>query len=177
MFHTDYFVLFAIIYYVLCTAWVMYNLSATIRSLQKDVADLNADMDVFCRKKYSIDSETETDESRDSNTDDESSETSSLGPCPSMTVELPTCESNDQAIHARLTRIEDDLELHLDRTFMLVGFEPYTGMPLYVTQHDDDGTVVVRDAVADYWRSGNMPAFVGRQFDGPDSEGSELDDR
>jgi hypothetical protein len=196
----------AFAHYVACTAWVMYHLTNTVRSLQKDVAHQGKEINKLSSKLGMLNSKL-SDDSSSSNSScgcsgcetnsvtvntsdtDESSETSSLGPCPSMTVQLPVDNSsyNDPMVHinvmsVRLSQIERDLELYLDKAFMMVGFAPDTGMPLYVTQHDADGNVMIRDAVADYWKSGQMPDFVGEQFseldgpDGPDSEETELDD-
>ena len=181
----------AFAHYVACTAWVMYHLANTVRSLQKDVAQQGKEINKLSSKLGMLNSklndgssecsECETNSVTVNTSDtDESSETSSLGPCPSMTVNLPVDNSSNdlmvQHMSVRLSQIEKDLELYLDKAFMLVGFAPDTGMPLYVTQHDADGNVMIRDAVADYWKSGNMPDFVGEQFTNLDSEETELDD-
>ena len=200
------FLSFAFAHYVACTAWVMYHLANTARSLQKDVARQGKEINKLSSKLGMLNSKLNDDSSGCSSSSgcgcssgcsgcetnsvtvnssdddvDERSETSSLGPCPSITVNLPADHSlcNDPIVEhmiKRLSQIERDLDMYLDKAFMLVGFTPETGMPLYVTQHDADGNVMIRDAVADYWKSGQMPDFVGEQFTSPDSEETELDD-
>ncbi len=191
---TTLFLSFAFANYVACTSWVMYHLADTIRNLQHNVAQNRQDIDKLIKSNEDsscsgCETSSETVNTSETSSTDSNSETSSLGPCPSMTAELTVCNlANDrmkqhiQAMNMRLNQVERNLDLHLDKAFMLVGFEPYTGMPLYVTHHDDDGNVMIRDAVAEYWKSGQMPNFVGEQFAGPEfdldeREGTELDDR
>jgi len=184
------FIIFAIVTYIGCIGWVLYHFKNTISSLQKkvnlsqnEVFLLKLDiLNLKLKEHISNVSKLKKDVSENTsdvaNSDDENSSLASskasitysdLGPYPSMVIELPPDTSPNNisgtsSIHDRLDKIESDLELYLDKTFMLVGFVPNTGQPIYNTIHNSDGVVTVRDAVVDYWKSEKMQEFVGEQI-------------
>ena len=155
MFETDYLVAFALAQYIIGTAWVIYHLVNTVQSLQDDVIHLNRRIDDF-NQKMNDDVASKKDNTA------KAKDTAQL----SNRVIALKCAAAVGRAESRLDHIEQDLELHLDKTFMLVGFQPYSGMPIYVTRHDDGSNVIVRDSVVEYWKSGQMPNFVGEQFTG-----------
>jgi hypothetical protein len=60
--------------------------------------------------------------------------------------------------------IEADLEKYLDKTFRLTGFREFDGMPIYITNHDQNNVVIVSDEVANFWKSGQSVPFTGEQM-------------
>ena len=52
--------------------------------------------------------------------------------------------------------IKLDLNTYLDKTYMLVGFDLNTNMPIYVMRKNELDEVHVRKELADYWSSTNM---------------------
>lgn len=76
--------------------------------------------------------------------------------------------------YRRLSTMEADISHYLDKTFLLVGFEPYTGMPVYITQEEKDGQIPLRPAVSKYWDgNGRVPCKLTKiQFSGPGTASS-----
>lgn len=60
--------------------------------------------------------------------------------------------------------IEADLEKYLDKTFRLTGFREFDGMPIYITNHDQNNVVIVNEEVANFWKSGQSVPFTGEQM-------------
>jgi len=76
--------------------------------------------------------------------------------------------------YRRLSTMEADIHHYLDKTFLLVGFEPYTGMPVYITQEEKNGQIPLRPAVSKYWDgNGRVPCKLTKiQFSGPGAASS-----
>ena len=76
--------------------------------------------------------------------------------------------SNTKSLTNRVECIEKELDTYLDKTFMLTGFEPSTGLPYYTTNYDENNEIVTRDNLTHQWNSpsGSMAGhrFVVEQF-------------
>ena len=86
---------------------------------------------------------------------------------------LKECINDNKAtvsLNTRVSCIEKELDKYLDKTFMLTGFEPFTGLPYYTTRLDENGYIVASDNLANHWKSkqGGGSRFVTEQFDGAD---------
>lgn len=56
-------------------------------------------------------------------------------------------------IFSRIKYIENDINQYLDKTYMLVGFNPDSGMPIYVVRTNEFNEPHVREEVVEYWKS------------------------
>ena len=56
-------------------------------------------------------------------------------------------------IFSRIKFVENDINQYLDKTYMLVGFNPQTGMPIYVVRTNEFNEPHVRQEVVEYWQS------------------------
>ena len=75
-------------------------------------------------------------------------------------------ELNSKKIYSKINRnttelrnsinfIRVEIDTYLDKTYMLVGFDPNNGFPLYVTRKNEYGEIPVRKELADYWSMTN----------------------
>jgi len=79
-------------------------------------------------------------------------------------------EKKLDAINDKILYIEKELDTYLDKTFMLTGFEPFTGIPYYTTNYDKNNKIVVRKSLLNYWETPMYGKFVVRQFAGCDAQ-------
>ena len=56
-------------------------------------------------------------------------------------------------IFSRIKFVENDINQYLDKTYMLVGFNPQTGMPIYVVRTNEFNEPHIRQEVVEYWQS------------------------
>ena len=70
-----------------------------------------------------------------------------------MQTESKKTNSKIANIKYRLNYLHKDVETYLDKTHMLVGFQPGSGMPIFVLRKNEYGQVPMRQEVSDYWNS------------------------
>ena len=157
--------------YIGCIAWVLYHLVERMREVLNTtqklaicVSDLKSDQHELNKRVDTLESELKyqceltvkvlfileiLNEKIDSSDVDD---------------KYDQLESKVKQLTHSIDIIEADLEKYLDKTFRLTGFREFDGMPIYITNHDQNNVVIVSDEVANFWKSGQSVPFTGEQM-------------
>ena len=188
-------VVFLFSYAIMCLSWVIFTLSCTIQGMQKKLDELSEQVvNEFPNRKRKNSKDDDSDVSDDEDEGKKKEEGSSFKlkleyPNKNNEYDTDTDTNIDENeieylrhhfnsiltdFYRRLSTMEADISHYLDKTFLLVGFEPYTGMPVYITQEEKDGQIPLRPAVSKYWDgNGRVPCKLTKiQFSGPGTASS-----
>jgi len=82
-----------------------------------------------------------------------------------------TNEQTNKRLHSKInkniseirmfqTSLKLDIDTYLDKTYMLVGFNPNNGLPIFVTRKNEYGEMPVRRELIDYWNANTYVSTI-----------------
>ena len=82
-----------------------------------------------------------------------------------------TNEQTNKRLHSKINKniseirmfqnsLKLDIDTYLDKTYMLVGFNPNNGLPIFVTRKNEYGEMPVRQELIDYWNANTYVSTI-----------------